>query len=75
MQQGFEEPAHPSTSRAGPRLLTHCGVNTAMMMYNPLPINDVFRKMDENTVLGLMDLKGMGQPFFFVLRRIASLQG
>jgi hypothetical protein len=25
--------------------------------------------VDDNTVLGIMDLKGMKQPFFFVLRR------
>ena len=37
--------------------------------YDNLPINDVFRKVDDNTVLGIMDLKGMKQPFFFVLRR------
>jgi hypothetical protein len=39
------------------------------MIYDDLPINDVFRKVDNNTVLGVMDLKGMEQPFFFVLRR------
>lgn len=35
---------------------------------NP-PIHDVLRKADDNTVLGIMDLKGMKPPFFFVLRR------
>ena len=39
------------------------------MVYDNLPINDVFRKVDEDTVLGVMDLKGMKKPFFFVLRR------
>lgn len=33
------------------------------------PIHDVFRKLDNETVLGVMDLKDMPQPFFFVLRR------
>ncbi|MEO0646901.1 MAG: DUF4334 domain-containing protein, partial [Cyanobacteria bacterium J06650_10] len=28
------------------------------------------RKVDENTLLGLMDFKGMEQPFFFVLHRV-----
>ena len=39
------------------------------MIYDNLPINDIFRKIDDNTVLGLMDFKGMPQPFFFVLNR------
>ena len=39
------------------------------MIYDSLPINDVFRKVDDHTVLGLMDLKGMKDPFFFVLTR------
>jgi len=30
---------------------------------------DCFRRLDANTLLGVMDLKGMQQPFFFVLRR------
>lgn len=45
------------------------GKSSATMVYNPLPINDVFRKVDENTVLGLMDMHGLERPFFFVLRR------
>jgi hypothetical protein len=39
------------------------------MIYDNLPINDVFRKVDQDTVLGAMDLKGIPRPFFFVLRR------
>jgi hypothetical protein len=42
---------------------------TATMCYDYLPIHDVFRRVDENTLLGLMDLRGMAQPFFFVLAR------
>ena len=56
-------------SAARLRTTTYRGVATATMMYDNLPINDVFRKVDDNTVLGIMDLKGMKQPFFFVLRR------
>ncbi|MCB1177334.1 MAG: DUF4334 domain-containing protein, partial [Leptospiraceae bacterium] len=33
------------------------------------PIYDNFRKVDENTILGVMDLKGLKDFFFFVLRR------
>ncbi len=39
------------------------------MIYDQLPINDVFRKLDDNTVMGIMDLKGMKDPFFFKLKR------
>ncbi len=42
---------------------------SATMIYDNLPINDIFRKIDDNTVLGLMDFKGVPQPFFFVLKR------
>ena len=39
------------------------------MVYDRLPIHDCFRRLDDDTVLGLMDQKGARQPFFFVLRR------
>ncbi len=42
---------------------------SATMIYDRLPINDIFRKVDDNIVLGLMDFKGVPQPFFFVLKR------
>ena len=42
---------------------------TATMMYDQLPINDVFVKIDERRVLGVMDQKGAEQPFVFVLER------
>lgn len=58
-------------SRARLRMISHRGVTTAAMVYDQLPIHDVFRKVDEHTVLGLMDLKGMARPFFFILRREA----
>ncbi|MEL6382734.1 MAG: DUF4334 domain-containing protein, partial [Cyanobacteria bacterium J06626_18] len=42
---------------------------SATMVYDYLPINDTFRKIDDNTVLGIMDLKNSPQPFFFTLKR------
>ena len=45
------------------------GKCSATMIYDSVPINDVFRKIDSDTVLGLMDLKGMRAPFFFLLQR------
>ena len=51
------------------RLTEFRGVSTATMIYDALPINDIFRMVDHNTLLGLMDLRGVTKPFFFVLRR------
>jgi Domain of unknown function (DUF4334)/GXWXG protein len=45
------------------------GVVTATMIYDALPINDVFRLVDADTVLGAMDIRGYPDPFFFTLRR------
>lgn len=56
-------------SRARLRMLEYRGKVSATMVYDAKPINDVFRKIDKDTLLGLMDLKGMRKPFFFVLRR------
>jgi len=56
-------------SRARLRMTEYRGKSSATMVYDQLPINDVFRKVDDNTVFGVMDLKGMQQPFFFILRR------
>jgi hypothetical protein len=60
-----------TTRRFGARLrMTEFrGVSSATMIYDAQPINDIFRKVDDDTVLGLMDMRGMEQPFFFVLRR------
>lgn len=56
-------------SRARLRMTEYRGKSSATMIYDALPINDVFRKLDHNSVLGIMDLKGVKQPFFFILRR------
>jgi len=42
---------------------------TATMIYDRLPINDSFVRVDEDTVLGVMDLRGMRAPFWFSLQR------
>ncbi|MUG97266.1 DUF4334 domain-containing protein [Scytonema sp. UIC 10036] len=51
------------------RMMEYRGKVTATMIYDYLPINDYFRKVDENTVLGIMDYKNLPQPFFFILKR------
>jgi hypothetical protein len=56
------------------RMTEFRGVCTATMVYDRQPINDVFRRVDDDTVLGLMDQRGDAAPhvFFFVLRRERS---
>jgi hypothetical protein len=51
------------------RATEHRGRLTATMIYDAKPINDMFRMVSDDTVLGVMDLKGDEQPFFFVLER------
>ena len=55
--------------RARLRMVEHRGQLSVAMIYDYLPINDHFRRVDANTRLGLMDLRGEPKPFFFVLRR------
>jgi hypothetical protein len=45
------------------------GRSSATIVYDTVPINDVLRQLDADSVLGMMDLKGVQQPLFFVLRR------
>jgi hypothetical protein len=60
-----------STRRPQARLrrVDYRGVSTATMIYDAQPINDHFRRLDADTLLGAMDLRGMPEPFFFLLRR------
>jgi hypothetical protein len=50
------------------RLLSYRGVVTATMVYDHLPIHDAFRRIDHDTLLGVMDWRG-APPFVFVLHR------
>lgn len=45
------------------------GRTGAAMIYDRQPIVDHFRIVDPDTRLGLMDLRGQEQPFFFLLTR------
>jgi hypothetical protein len=58
-----------STPTARLRMTEYRGRVSATMVYDTKPINDVFRKVDDATVLGAMDLRGADRPYFFVLRR------
>ncbi|WP_245720109.1 DUF4334 domain-containing protein [Nocardia uniformis] len=59
------------TSQPGARLreIEYRGVTSAAMVYDHLPIIDHFRRLDENTLFGVMDKRGLAQPYFFVLER------
>ncbi|WAJ42715.1 GXWXG domain-containing protein [Mycobacterium sp. Aquia_216] len=63
-----------STATYGAQLQTieYRGVRTAAMRYLDKPVTDVFRKLDDHTVLGLMDYPGMPYPYYFLLRREPS---
>ncbi|WP_067434531.1 DUF4334 domain-containing protein [Nocardioides jensenii] len=64
------KPALTTTKhRARLRELDHRGVVSAAMVYDHLPIIDVFRRVDDDTLLGLMDFRDIPQPYFFVLVR------
>jgi len=54
--------------RARLRAVEHRGLVTAAMVYDHLPIIDVFRRVDADTLLGVMDLRG-AEPYFFILQR------
>lgn len=45
------------------------GRHSAAIVYNGQPIVDHLRRVDANRVLGLMERRGMEQPFLFLLTR------
>jgi hypothetical protein len=57
--------AHQPKARL--RNLEHRRKVSAAMVYDQLPIIDVFRRIDDTTLLGLMDMRAAAQPYFFVL--------
>ncbi len=61
--------------RARLRMTEYRGVVSATMVYDDLPILDVFRRVDGDTVVGVMDLRGSRRPFCFVLRREGDVNG
>ncbi len=64
------EPALRTTKpRARLRDLEYRGKVGAAMIYDHLPIIDVFRRVDDDTLLGAMDQRGVDQPYLFILAR------
>lgn len=57
------------TARARLREIEFRGKVSAAMIYDHLPIIDIFRRVDEDTLLGVMDMRGLADPYFFILRR------
>lgn len=55
--------------RARLRNIEFRGAVSAAMVYDHKAIIDHFRKVDDATLLGIMDLRDMDQPYFFTLRR------
>ena len=56
------------------RTTRYRGVDTATMVYDQLPINDVFRRLSDDAVIGAMDLRNSRKPYFFVLQRDDSMR-
>jgi Domain of unknown function (DUF4334)/GXWXG protein len=65
--------ATPLLRTRGPKArlrdLRHRDKVSAAMIYDQLPIIDVFRRIDDTTLLGLMDMRALPRPYFFVLTR------
>jgi hypothetical protein len=51
------------------RLVQHRDVVTSALVYDRLPIIDVLRRVSTDILVGQMDLRGMLQPYFFLLLR------
>lgn len=45
------------------------GKLSASMIYNHLPIIDNFRKVDDNTIMGVMDVRGKIAMYFYLKRK------
>lgn len=60
-----------NNSKARLRQVVYRGIISAAMIYDNLAIIDIFRKIDNDTVLGVMDLKGQLNDlgYFFILKR------
>ena len=56
-------------SAAGLQAVTFRGKRSAAMIYDRQPIVDHFRRIDNDRVLGLMEMRGMERPYFFLLTR------
>lgn len=51
------------------RVIAHRNVHTAVMVYDALPVIDVFSRVDAYFMMGAMDWRFSAQPLFFVSMR------
>ncbi|MGY1706062.1 GXWXG domain-containing protein [Geodermatophilus sp. SYSU D00697] len=51
------------------RVVTHRGVATSALVYDRLPVIDAFRLVTPGLLLGLMDMRGLPEPYAFLLER------
>jgi hypothetical protein len=58
-----------SESRAVLQVTKHRGVTTVAMSYLDQPVTDYFRRVDDQTVLAMMELEGDARRYFFALTR------
>jgi hypothetical protein len=55
------------------RMMKYRDIVSATMIYDTLPINDIFRAVGPDTLVGAMDMRGVEQPFMFLLHREAPV--
>ncbi|MEK5446275.1 DUF4334 domain-containing protein [Paenibacillus sp. FSL R7-0331] len=61
------------SSKARLRMIEYRGRISASMVYDQKAIIDHFRRIDEDTLLGVMDFKNQQElGYFFILRRVTS---
>lgn len=58
----------PLIGKAHIREISFRGKVSTAMIYNRLPITDHFRRIDENTLMGVMDLKGKIIIYFYLFK-------
>lgn len=69
---GLEVDVRAARGGAVLRAQRHLGVETTAMIYDGMPIIDLFVRVDDRTVLGVMTGSGLGPaqvPFFFLLQK------
>ncbi|SDU31945.1 DUF4334 domain-containing protein [Halopseudomonas salegens] len=54
------------------RMMEFDGVSSAALIYDRQPIMDYFRKINDDVIIGLGDIKGQPLSFFFWLEREAA---
>ncbi|WP_420176155.1 DUF4334 domain-containing protein [Luteococcus sp. OSA5] len=67
-QRGLLRPGTARRPGARLRLMEWDGIVSTAMIYDALPVQDHFRWVEEDVLLGAMDARGY-EPFFFMLQR------